>query len=775
MHISKLWVIILLTLAMGCRLTAFPVTAALDFESRGLPQTSDTIQGFIKGDAGYVAYSTQSLVLFSADGQHWDTVTRLIWRTEINPTTSARENRTHDAICSGLYADGVYRLFGRNGGTYTSTDGRNWQQTGFPPTQVAGQESSKFVGLAKTAYGNGMLVRWVYASKALKNVTHSEMSTDYGLTWTEQSNEQQAATTIYGNLIDLVFIKGYFYKILEGSTTSNLQRSSDGLNWEDVTPPAGGWLQRLATNGQTIALLSYVENDGFVIWKSSNGATWTLSETLPLDSTQGWGYRTLAYFNGRWIVAGDWHDFRQSIATSRNLVDWTISTATRKWPAIYSLTAFDNIAFAGGTGGQIQSTTNGANWTSATPDHAYFDLRAVTHGNERFVAVGGAERFDDAGNIQFATSIIEDSIDGRTWNRQLFNLSAHLRGVAYGNGVYVVIGPKDAVLVSANGVDWAQHAANFDGIMQSVAYGSFNGQTFFLAGGDGGACYTSVDGINWSKVATGDLSLSTIQRVRAWPGGGFVLAGREITSASQGREIWLVLSEGNTLSPIMSGRYTATGAAWDFIQHKDNDITSQRFLANSGYMDSLGRPFIIATGTMADTVGRLNTRNYYSATLHKGVPLIGMSNGVAIETGFRNITTYSTMSTVLDFAQGRGITVGVGVGGTIIYSRGLDETLPDWFPIDANWSWHAKLGFGCGNFFPWLYIQDHGWWYYAPIDAHGFWAYDLSPALEWLYVSDASYPFVYSTKQADWLYYEPGSKSPRRFYRSSDSQLIEAW
>ena len=65
--------------------------------------------------------------------------------------------------------------------------------------------------------------------------------------------------------------------------------------------------------------------------------------------------------------------------------------------------------------------------------------------------------------------------------------------------------------------------------------------------------------------------------------------------------------------------------------------------------------------------------------------------------------------------------------------------------------------------FPWVYHDKHKWMYILETGGNGHSMFDLN-GLEWVWTSESTYPYLYSFKNEEWLYYDVGSKSPRWFY-----------
>lgn len=92
-----------------------------------------------------------------------------------------------------------------------------------------------------------------------------------------------------------------------------------------------------------------------------------------------------------------------------------------------------------------------------------------------------------------------------TWNTIYAPTNVPLHAITYGEGQWVAVGGRAAILVSSNGFQWRQLATGFDpqSFFMSVAYG--NG--VFVAGGQGSTLRAiSQDGLNWTLQATSAAS-----------------------------------------------------------------------------------------------------------------------------------------------------------------------------------------------------------------------------------------------------------------------------
>ncbi|NBV21070.1 MAG: hypothetical protein EBS05_03995 [Proteobacteria bacterium] len=161
---------------------------------------------------------------------------------------------------------------------------------------------------------------------------------------------------------------------------------------------------------------------------------------------------------------------------------------------------------AGGFGGGA-TVAQSLVWRQPTPTGA--SLRGVTYGGGKFVAVG------PGGSVAI-------SGDGTNWLAANANTTKQLNAVAYGNGVYVAVGDGATAISSPDAITWTARSLggspnqNFIG----VAYG--NGT--FVAVNLVNEVFVSTDGIAWTKVV--NSSLAAFWNNLKFVGGMFVLVGQ---------------------------------------------------------------------------------------------------------------------------------------------------------------------------------------------------------------------------------------------------------
>lgn len=118
-------------------------------------------------------------------------------------------------------------------------------------------------------------------------------------------------------------------------------------------------------------------------------------------------------------------------------------------------------------------------------------LRAVTYGNNTFVAVG----FDT----------VATSSDGTTWT--VGNVPADLRGVAYGNSTFLTVGSAGVISTSPDGNSWTPRTT--PSVLAPSFLGVGYGNGIFVLGavsGLFGNLYISTNGITGTGITSGTLA-----------------------------------------------------------------------------------------------------------------------------------------------------------------------------------------------------------------------------------------------------------------------------
>ncbi|MDX2108891.1 MAG: hypothetical protein SFY80_01485 [Verrucomicrobiota bacterium] len=588
-------------------------------------------------------------------------------------------------------------------------------------------------------------------------------STD-GLSWVETILPQtaQLTTAAYGN--------GTW--VISGSSATVLW-STDTLTWTQSAVPnsVGSWLNMDYANGE-FAAPGIVYTNGsskLVIWHSADGKTFTRTDTT--FSVQSASLMTGG--GGKWIVSSQQQSPWGGIFySSSNLIDWQVSNV------VTNTSVFEDLTYGGGrfvaSSGTIATSTDGVTWetgTSSFPTDYQTGMatRGLGYGNGLFAGVG------DRGRVQTST-------DGKNWTHITQASLADFKAIATNGSRLVAVADKGYVLSSDDGNTWTERNSSYtpaNGMtLNDVVYADGK---FILVGdnpymGQSAAAASSPDGITWTRVATGGVSITH-------GAGRFVAVGRENSlrwstdgttwnNASQKPSklwLWTDVEFGSGAFVAIGGNYingvlvTSTdGDAWTEVAM--GEINNFDFLAyGGGKFVVIGRrnttaaPAIFVsengtTWTEANTAAVIK-QTVFGAFFHDGTRflLIGRESAYSSRDGI----TWKSLgygvpfnNSITDGLLWNGVYTVVGDWGTIMRSH--PSALVDATDV-GNGIYQSWLGFVYARFEPWIYHFDLGWLYLPGTTASS--AFIFSPTEEWLWSGESIYPFLYSFKRAAWLYY----------------------
>jgi len=242
------------------------------------------------------------------------------------------------------------------------------------------------------------------------------------------------------------------------------------------------WSVGLALTAQTLGLSGAAAADALDRWHWRNPSP-------PLNEIA-----SVVWAEGRFIVVGGWLGM---ILSSSDGTNW-VRESNASEEILYGVCHGSNQWVAVGDAGSIVTSPDGSCWTSRASGTSE-KLNSVVYGNGKFIAVGHG-------------GTVLSSSDGAQWTRQNSGTNVELRGVSYGNGAWVAVGSdygafgpiNEILLTSADAVTWTDRTATvreIDQYLHAVAYGN---NTFVAVGWSsityqGGAIYTSCDGVNWAR------------------------------------------------------------------------------------------------------------------------------------------------------------------------------------------------------------------------------------------------------------------------------------
>lgn len=448
------------------------------------PQGND-LSDVTYGGGRFVAVGSRGGVVISTNGTDWSDAHRV----------GNAESRTAVA-----YGNNVF-VACEDGTLVASPDGIDWHAVN------AGFESSFGTGLYTyhVAFGNGRFVARLSDASVV-------ISTN-GFAW----ERVRAAGLVYGG-DEISFLNGRFvvpiYSDFNGSLEYGFAWSRDGVSWEIQLFSTVDYVSYLACGEDVCVGFSPFSADWLVF--SSNGVDWVEHFLeVPLNM----GPRSIAFGNGRYVVAGRPYYDGSGLAVSSNGLEWI------EIPGI-GTNEFDQIRFengrfiAMGNRGVLTTSTNGVDWQVASWG-SQLNLRSMVRADGLFVAVGN-------GGAIFTSS------DGRVWTARESGVTNNFRSVTWFRDRFVVVGESgdqgvtSTALTSVDGITWESHQTLGD--LFSVSH---NGH-MLVAVGDQGTIVTSPDGAAWNKLPSfvnpetweGSPTSQDLNAI-TWTGTRFVAVGKD--------------------------------------------------------------------------------------------------------------------------------------------------------------------------------------------------------------------------------------------------------
>lgn len=241
-------------------------------------------------------------------------------------------------------------------------------------------------------------------------------------------------------------------------------------------------------------------------------------------------FKSLAFGNGRWVAVGTGAGLGV-IGESSDGLAWTLTQENST--QYYDL---HNVAFGNGTFVALSSlgvliSADGVNWAAATVPTSNGttpypqSLTAAAYGNGRWVAVDDFFYTENGLGIWTST-------DGSSWNVLLLNTPyAQPTAIAWGNGLYVIVGYGGLLLTSPDGTNWSNRSFSSGVALMGITYA--NGQ--FVAVGQNGQILVSPDGTgNWTTYSAGVIDYKAV----AYGGGQFLATGQYGASLSSDGRSW---------------------------------------------------------------------------------------------------------------------------------------------------------------------------------------------------------------------------------------------
>ena len=380
-----------------------------------------------------------------------------------------------------------------------------------------------------------------------------------------------------------------------------------------------------------------------------------------------------------------------SSTNGTNWVDRSLPVGLNIRSVVYGNSRFVAVGF-----GCSLTSTNGLEWsyTSNTPP---YQLYAVTFGMNLFVAVGNR--------------IIRTSPDGITWTTRSSPFTS-LRGVAYGNGMFIAVGYSGSVMTSNDGTNWVTRSS----VNNTLGGITFANNIFVAIPEYNNNVLTTANGLSWSYRFFGGTTI-TLYSV-AHGSNGFVVMGDQMTTTSTDGTNWI---RHNNLNPVefdgitsANGIYAATGVG-GAIQTSTDGINwaSQTGRQNDLNAVTYGHGRFVAVGKLGTILSSSNgvswetndsgTSNYFIEVrccndkfIAFGIRYNGSGSIVRSTNGVHWVScTGGEDNWMNGVAYGAGVYVAVGSGGTILTSTNAEHWNAQ---ISGTTAGLYGIAFGLGQF-----------------------------------------------------------------------------
>ncbi len=202
--------------------------------------------------------------------------------------------------------------------------------------------------------------------------------------------------------------------------------------------------------------------------------------------------------------------------------------------------------------------------------------------------VGLRRLYGNSGLVSVRVSTVTNISDFSLFKPRTTGVFDDLTGVAYGNGVFTVVGSGEGTLTSPDGITWTindVHADPFDNLFD-VTFG----KSIFVAVGDGGVILTSPDGVVWTRQTSPTTeALIGVEFLN----NAFIAVGVNYTILNS--------TDGQTWTPATVNRDTSSGDFYSVAFGSDNTGGNSLYAA-VGKIGSRGAIFTSPDGATWSSV-----------------------------------------------------------------------------------------------------------------------------------------------------------------------------
>jgi hypothetical protein len=532
------------------------------------------------------------------------------------------------------YGGGLFVTVGDFGRIWISPSGQNWTECATPTLS----------NLYAVKYANGLYI----AVGDLGTILASTNAVDW---------EAQDSASFY-DLRGVDFGNGVFVAV---GTESQIQVSNNGTSWREVLRGTSDLLDVTFGMGRFVAV-----GNGKIL-TSTNGTQWFSAISSPKYKLQ-----TVAFGGNKFLCSGfSTYDYTGVLGVSTDGTQWIYQSIN----GYYDTLVFTGSMWAGASGGAINVSLNGWDWTVAYS--AEGEIKCLATDGKGLI--GGGYK-----------GLNVSSVDGSSWTNLSSKTGDEFAKIIYGSDKFVAVGYR-GLFISTNGILWEKKLNTAYWIFD-VAYG--NGM--FLAVGYDNLVFTSPDAEVWTAVSPTTTNFH--YRSVAYASGRFVVAtdsGTFLTTsntsswflADSGRPTYSSIAYGNGMFAVVSGDSHALltsvdGVVWQTHASLNDSTIGFAFGFGGFYALTYAGLFRTTDGNSWSFV--TNTGSLSISCAHDTLILGGKSSFIStngtdfVEHSLGDFSEYAAPYEVTfrSFAYGNDSFVGVGSQGLIVQSDPLASHPP---------------------------------------------------------------------------------------------------